>query len=79
MRIGSGYGCDAPLGGSGILGGVLEPDQQITCIDCGGRAFLLTPPREDGVWLEGDIVAYRCEDCLDRWDLVLEADDPTDY
>jgi hypothetical protein len=56
---------------------VLEPDQQITCIDCGGRAFLLTQPREDGTWEPGDIVAYRCEDCLDRWDLVLEeADDP---
>ena len=50
----------------------LSPDPQITCIDCGGRAFLLTPPREDGVWLSGDIVAYRCEDCLDRWDLVLD-------
>jgi hypothetical protein len=23
------------------------------------------------VWYPGDIVAYRCEDCLDRWDLVL--------
>ena len=58
---------------------MLTPDPQITCIDCGGRAFLLTPAREDDVWVEGDIVAYRCEDCLDRWDLVLEADDPTDY
>jgi hypothetical protein len=54
---------------------MLEPDPQITCIDCGGRAFLLSPPGEDGVWLAGDIVAYRCEDCLDRWDLVLEDDD----
>ncbi|MCB0968569.1 MAG: hypothetical protein KDB37_17190, partial [Ilumatobacter sp.] len=60
-------------------GPVLTPDPQITCIDCGGRAFLLTPPREDGVWLDGDIVAYRCEDCLDRWDLVLEDHDPTDF
>lgn len=60
-------------------GSVLQPDAQITCIDCGGRAFLLTPAREDDVWVEGDIVAYRCEDCLDRWDLVLEANDPTDY
>ncbi len=51
--------------------GVLEPDLVITCIDCGGRAFLLTKPREDGVWYPGDIVAYRCQDCLDRWDLVL--------
>ncbi len=54
---------------------MLEPDPQITCIDCGGRCFLLTPPREDGVWLDADVVAYRCEDCLDRWDLVLEDDE----
>ena len=51
---------------------MLTPDVQITCIDCGGRAFLLTQPREDGQWEPGDIVAYRCEDCLDRWDLVLD-------
>ncbi|MGH9134563.1 MAG: hypothetical protein ACRDZZ_11535 [Ilumatobacteraceae bacterium] len=54
---------------------MLEPDLVITCIDCGGRAFLLTAPREDGTWYPGDIVAYRCQDCLDRWDLVLP-DDP---
>ncbi len=53
---------------------MLEPDPEITCIDCGGRAFLLTPPREDGEWFPGDIVAYRCADCLDRWDLVLDDD-----
>lgn len=55
-------------------GGVLEPDPAITCIDCGGRAHLLTAPREDGRWEPGDFVAYRCEDCLDRWDLVLDDD-----
>jgi hypothetical protein len=54
-----------------------EPDAEITCIDCGGRCFLLTPPREDGSWMEGDVVAYRCQDCLDRWDLVLEVDEST--
>ena len=54
---------------------MLQPSPEITCVDCGGRCFLLTAPREDGVWLEGDAVAYRCEDCLDRWDLVLESDD----
>lgn len=52
-----------------------EPDPQITCIDCGGRAFLLTQAREDSHWEVGDVLAYRCEDCLDRWDLVIEADD----
>jgi hypothetical protein len=40
-----------------------EPDPVITCIDCGGRAHLLT-------W-RGEVVSYRCEDCLDRWDLVI--------
>lgn len=50
---------------------MLEPETVIVCVDCGGRCHLLTQPREDGEWLPGDIVAYRCEDCLDRWDLVL--------
>ena len=50
------------------------PEPTITCVDCGGRCHLLTYPREDGVWLAGDIVTYRCEDCRDRWDLVLPDD-----
>lgn len=57
---------------------MLEPDRVITCIDCGGRAHLLTHPPEDGRWEVGEIVAYRCQDCLDRWDLVLDDDDGTD-
>jgi hypothetical protein len=52
----------------------LEPDAVITCVDCGGKAHLLTPARETGEWLPGDIVAYRCGDCLDRWDIVLDDD-----
>lgn len=54
---------------------VFAPPEQITCIDCGGRCFLLTRPPEDGIWEVGEAVAYRCEDCLDRWDLVLEETD----
>jgi hypothetical protein len=54
---------------------MLEPAGEIVCVDCGGRAFLLTHAPESGSWEAGDIVAYRCEDCLDRWDLVLEPDD----
>ena len=53
---------------------MLIPEPTIVCVDCGGRCHLLTQPREDGEWLAGDIVAYRCEDCLDRWDLVLPDD-----
>jgi hypothetical protein len=59
---------------------VLEPDPIITCVDCGGRAHLITPGRSDpedpeaAEWQPGDIVTYRCEDCLDRWDVVLDDD-----
>ena len=58
---------------------MVVPDPVITCVDCGGRAHLLTKPDIDpeapaGAWQPGDIVAYRCSDCLDRWDIVLDDD-----
>jgi hypothetical protein len=52
----------------------MEVEPTIVCVDCGGRAHLLSHPREDGTWWPGDIVSYRCQDCLDRWDLVLPAE-----
>jgi hypothetical protein len=48
----------------------VEVDQVITCIDCGGRAHLVSYPPNEGTWMPGDLLTYRCEDCLDRWDLV---------
>jgi DNA-directed RNA polymerase subunit RPC12/RpoP len=52
------------------------PEDEIVCVDCGGRCFLLTHARDDGLWWAGDIVSYRCRDCLDRWDIELPpADD----
>jgi hypothetical protein len=65
-----------------VAGGI-EVERIITCIDCGGRAHLISYPPEDG-WQPGDLVVYRCEDCLDRWDLVVpdeegnvpDSDDP---
>ncbi len=50
------------------------PEPTIVCVDCGGTCFLITPPNEDGTWYPGDVVAYRCQDCRDRWDLVLPDD-----
>ena len=72
---GTGRGCGCRFG---VVGrrhtGAVQPAEEITCVDCGGRAFLFSHPPEDG-WEVGDVVAYRCEDCRDRWDLVLEAED----
>ena len=49
---------------------MFEPETEIDCIDCGGRCHLVTPPPELG-WAPGDLLVYRCEDCLDRWDLLV--------
>lgn len=54
----------------------MDVPKVITCVDCGEKAHLLSHPPEDG-WVAGDIVAYRCSGCRDRWDLVVE--EPGDY
>lgn len=50
----------------------------IECPECGGRASLLTLLPDDLDELEpGDVVAYRCADCMERFDVVVgEAGEP---
>lgn len=55
----------------------MQVPKEIVCVDCGGRCFLLSHVPEDG-FESGDVVAYRCSDCLDRWDVVMEEDDSDD-
>ena len=52
----------------------IEPWATIDCIDCGGIAHLISYAPEMG-WAPGDLTVYRCEDCLDRWDLVIPDED----
>ena len=52
---------------------MIEPEQVIDCIDCGGKAHLTSKPDDFG-WEPGQMVVYRCEDCNDRWDLSLPED-----
>jgi len=54
---------------------------RIVCVECGGWAYLLTPFPPDAPPMAGDVVAYRCADCVDRFDVVvdeadLEEDEP---
>lgn len=55
------------------------PPETIVCVDCGGTCHLLTRPfeDEDGTvgFRSGDVVSYRCADCLDRWDVELDDGD----
>ena len=50
----------------------MRPPSAIPCVDCDGTLHLLTllPPDEP---LEPDlVVAYRCDSCMERFDLVWE-------
>ncbi len=58
---------------------LLLPDAEIVCVDCGGNCYPLGWHAEDGPVESGTVIAYRCKDCLDRWDIVIENDnDRTD-
>jgi hypothetical protein len=46
----------------------------IVCVDCGGTCHLISYAPDEG-WEPGDVVAYRCEDCNDRWDMVLDEEE----
>jgi hypothetical protein len=66
-QMGSGWSDDGTNGE--------DVPQIITCIDCGGRAHLVTIVTEEQPLLPGDVATYRCEDCRDRWDLVVPGGD----
>jgi len=51
----------------------IEVPERIVCVDCGGECHRLTPEVEGG-FPQGAVIAYRCSDCLDRWDLVFDED-----
>lgn len=54
--------------------------ETIHCIDCGGTCHLVSRPDDTGRFWPGDLVVYRCEDCMDRWDLVVPgAEDDDDH
>jgi DNA-directed RNA polymerase subunit RPC12/RpoP len=52
--------------------------ETIVCVECGGTAHLLTGFPPDDPPMAGDIVPYRCADCMDRFDLVVDEADLED-
>ena len=49
--------------------------EQISCMECGGTAVLLQLPADDEMIEAGDVLMYRCPDCGQRWDVVVDEDD----
>ncbi len=52
-----------------------RPPLTFTCIDCGGVAHLITFLPQDAELEPGTPLAYRCSDCMERFDVVWEEDD----
>jgi hypothetical protein len=52
----------------------VRPPTEITCVDCLGVAHLISHLPEDGEVEPGTVLAYRCADCLERFDVVIEAE-----
>ena len=55
-----------------------RPPETFVCVECGGTAHLISflPDPEQGEQMEpGTPFAYRCSDCLDRFDVVWEEPD----
>jgi DNA-directed RNA polymerase subunit RPC12/RpoP len=50
---------------------VTDVDREIVCVDCGGRCHLLTTWPDDDPPIPGDVLSYRCADCLDVWYLEI--------
>jgi hypothetical protein len=49
-----------------------RPPESFTCVDCGGVAHLISFLPEDSDPEPGTALAYRCADCLERFDVVWE-------
>jgi hypothetical protein len=50
---------------------VTDVPDVIDCVECGGRCHLLSTPPPDDPFEPGDVVAYRCADCQERFDVVV--------
>jgi len=54
---------------------IMSVPNQISCVDCGGIASLISFLPPDTTIEPGTALAYRCADCNERFDVVFEAED----
>lgn len=53
----------------------MDAPQELTCMECGGTAHIVTTPPPDDPFEPGDIATYICADCNHRIDVVLEGEE----
>jgi len=53
----------------------IQVPDKIRCVDCLGECDRITFRPDDDPFEPGDVVAYRCRDCMDRWDIILDPED----
>jgi predicted nucleic acid-binding Zn ribbon protein len=53
----------------------MDAPDTITCVECGGVCRRVSYPPPDEGFEFGDAVAYVCDDCGNRFDVVFEADE----
>jgi predicted nucleic acid-binding Zn ribbon protein len=54
---------------------VSTPAEEIVCVECGGRAHLVQALDPEAPLEPGDVAVYRCSDCAERFDIVVEEED----
>jgi hypothetical protein len=47
-------------------------------MECGETAVLIQLPDEDELIEAGDVLVYRCPDCGQRWDVIVDDADLLD-
>lgn len=52
--------------------------ERIACMECDGIAVLQQAITDDDVIEPGDVLVYRCPDCYQRWDVVVDEEDLAD-
>jgi hypothetical protein len=57
---------------------VIPVPESYTCVDCGGVAHLITLLPADAALEPGYPLAYRCADCMERFDIIWEPEDFAD-
>jgi DNA-directed RNA polymerase subunit RPC12/RpoP len=54
---------------------VTGPATEIVCVECGGTAHLIQALDPEAPPEAGDVLVYRCSECWERWDIVVDEED----